>query len=71
MIRSTQGKGPVDIASRPFPPRRDFASLSVRDLLDAREAYHVYLATLENVLATAIGRYRIHRRIGTQSTRLT
>lgn len=47
-------------ATRPFPPRRDYASLSIRDLLDAREAYHVYLSTLENVVATAIGRYLIH-----------
>jgi hypothetical protein len=44
---------------RPFPPQRDFASLSVRDLLDAREAYHVHLSTLGNVVGTAIGRYRI------------
>lgn len=44
-----------------FPPRRDFASLSVKDLLDAREAYQVYLAQLENVVATAIGRYCIHQ----------
>ena len=45
---------------QPFPPGRDYASLSVRDLLDAREAYHVHLSRLENVMATAIGRYRIH-----------
>src|SRR6185295_10990733 len=42
-----------------FPPRRNFTSLSVRDLLEAREAYHVHLAHLENVIGTAIGRYRI------------
>jgi len=44
-----------------FPPRRDYSSLSVHDLLDARDAYHVYLASLEHVVATAIGRYRIHK----------
>jgi hypothetical protein len=44
-----------------FPPRRDFTSLSLKDLLDAREAYHVYLAQLDNVVATAIGRYCIHQ----------
>ncbi|HEU0176386.1 MAG TPA: hypothetical protein VFV58_19140 [Blastocatellia bacterium] len=49
-------------ASQSFPPRRDFTSLSMRDLLDAREAYHVHLSSLENVIATAIGRYRIHER---------
>ncbi len=42
-----------------FPAKRDFKSLSVRDLLDARETYHVHLAHLENVVATAIGCYRI------------
>src|SRR3954466_5209513 len=47
---------------RVFPPRRDYASLSIKDLLDAREAYHVYLSSLDNVLATAIGRYYIHEK---------
>lgn len=42
-----------------FPPDRDFSSLSVRDLLEAREAYHLHLAHLEHVVGTAIGRYRI------------
>ena len=44
-----------------FPPKRDFSSLSIKDLLDAREAYHVQLSSLENVVATAIGRYLIRR----------
>src|SRR5262245_53064200 len=43
-----------------LPPRRDYSSLSLRDLLEAREAFHVFLSTLDNVTATAIGRYRIH-----------
>lgn len=42
-----------------FPPARDFSSLSVRDLLEARDTYHLHLAHLENVVATAIGRFRI------------
>ena len=42
-----------------FPGKRDFKSLSIYDLLQAREAYHVHLAHLENVVATAIGLYRI------------
>jgi hypothetical protein len=46
----------------PFPPRRDFSSLSLRDLLEARDAYHVHLSHLENVVATAVGRYLIHER---------
>src|SRR5215475_3562002 len=48
------------VPSRIFPPRRDYASLSIKDLLDAREAYHVHLSILNNVVATAIGRYCIH-----------
>lgn len=42
-----------------FPPRRNFSSLSLKDLLEAREAYHVHLTHLQNVIGTAIGRYRI------------
>lgn len=41
------------------PYTRRYASLSITDLLDAREAAHVYLTQLENVFATAIGLYRI------------
>jgi hypothetical protein len=55
---------PAQTSKKPapvFPPRRDFASLSVQDLLEAREAYHIYLASLENVVATAIGRYLIRQ----------
>lgn len=44
-----------------FPPQSDLKSLSIRDLLEAREAYHVHFAHLENVIATAIGYYRIRR----------
>ncbi len=44
------------VTSAIFPPRRDFTFLSIKDLLGAREAYHVYLASLENVVAPAIGR---------------
>ena len=49
-------------APRPFPPPRDFSSLSVADLIEAREAHHIQLASLDNVVATAIGRYLIHER---------
>src|SRR5262245_6487803 len=41
------------------PAARPYASLSVKDLLEARDAYHVYLCHLDNVFATAIGRYFI------------
>lgn len=42
-----------------FPPKRDFSSLSLLDLLQARQAHHVQLSTLDNVIATAVGRYLI------------
>src|SRR5688572_25846137 len=34
--------------ARSFPPPRDYSSLSIRDLLDARDAYHVHLSSLQN-----------------------
>lgn len=36
-----------------------FEQLSLRDLLEARDLYHVFLMNHPNVVATAIGRYRI------------
>src|SRR4051812_22604519 len=41
--------------------QRNFHALSLRDLLDARDHYHVHLAHLENVVATAVGRKRFRR----------
>src|SRR5262245_2770440 len=43
------------------PSKRDFPSLSIRTLLEAREAYHVHLSALERVIGTAIGRFLIRR----------
>lgn len=54
---ATLARNPIGRAT--FPPRRDFTSLSVQDLLEAREAHHVQLSSLDNVIATAIGRYLI------------
>jgi len=46
--------------NRDFDPNaRSFSSLSIKDLLDARDAYHVHLCHLDNVFATAIGRFLI------------
>ena len=39
--------------------KREFGSLSILDLIEARDAYHMHLTHLESVVATAIGRYRI------------
>ena len=43
-------------------PDNPFNQLSLRDLLDARDQYHIHLMQHPNVVATAIGRYRIRRR---------
>jgi hypothetical protein len=44
-----------------YTPRYDFSSLSVQQLLIVRDAWNIHLAHMENVIATAIGRYRIRR----------
>jgi hypothetical protein len=40
---------------------RNFASLSTRDLLEARDLYHWHLIHKPNVVGTAIGLYRIRK----------
>ena len=37
----------------------DFRSLGVKDLLDARDQFHVHLAHKPNVFSTAVGLYLI------------
>jgi hypothetical protein len=44
-----------------YRPANSFDQLSLRDLLDARDQYHVHLMQHPNVVATAIGRYRIRK----------
>ncbi len=39
-----------------------FSTLTLEDLLEARDLYHVHLTKKENVVATAIGRYRIRKK---------
>lgn len=51
---------PADLPPR-FRSRPDYHSLSVRDLVDARDAYHIHLSNKEHVVATAIGLYRIRK----------
>jgi hypothetical protein len=40
---------------------RNYASLSTRDLLDARDQYHWHLINKQNVIGTAISLYRIRK----------
>src|SRR6185295_5691299 len=44
-----------------FNSTRGYSSLSLKDLLEAREQYHFHLMNKDNVVATAIGYYRIRR----------
>lgn len=46
-----------------FPLNDDtkFSALSLRDLLDAREQFHVHLINKANVVGTAVGRYLIRK----------
>ena len=39
----------------------DFNHLSVKDLVEARDIFHVHLINKSNVIATAIGRYRVRK----------
>jgi hypothetical protein len=45
-----------------FLKNQKFHSASLKDLLEARENYHIHLSHLENVVGTAIGKYRIRRK---------
>ena len=42
-------------------PVNNYDYLSLKDLLDAQDLYHVHLMRHPNVIATALGRYRIRR----------
>src|SRR5262249_26962518 len=44
-----------------YRPANAFDQLTLRDLLEARDLYHVQLMQHPNVVATAIGRYRIRK----------
>jgi hypothetical protein len=45
----------MDILSSKF----NFNSLSIKDLIEARDLFHVHLINKRNVIATAVGRYRV------------
>jgi hypothetical protein len=45
----------------PLSPAKDFASLSLLDLLYARDLFHVHLMNKQNVVATAVGRYLVRK----------
>ena len=44
-----------------FTSKFDFNHLSVKDLVEARDMFHVHLINKSNVIATAIGRYRVRK----------
>ena len=45
-----------------YRPAHSYDQLSLRDLLDARDQYHIHLMHHRNVVATAIGLYRIRQK---------
>ncbi|HEY7246758.1 MAG TPA: hypothetical protein VH678_23030 [Xanthobacteraceae bacterium] len=47
--------------SDPLSIQTEFNLLSLRDLLSAREYFHLHLTHKPNVVATAVGRYRIRK----------
>jgi hypothetical protein len=49
------------VMSNLFSGNKDFHALSLKDLLEARDFYHVHLMNKENVVATAVGRYLIRK----------
>ncbi|UPK24290.1 hypothetical protein [Bradyrhizobium sp. 195] len=51
---------PIDL-SKFHTDDNDFAHLSLKNLIDARELFHIHLMRHPNVVATAIGRYRIRK----------
>lgn len=52
------------MTSRSFRSEQSYDQLSLRDLLDARDQYHIHLMRQPNVLATAVGLYRIRVKDG-------
>ena len=46
---------------KPVDNGPNFHHLSVKDLVEARDLFHVHLMNKRNVVATAIGRYRIRK----------
>src|SRR5215831_2880673 len=50
---------PISSASALLDTEKDFSMLSLRDLVAARDAYHLHLMEKRHVVATAVGRYLI------------
>jgi hypothetical protein len=55
-------RAPAHLPSKSSLFANDFHSLGLRDLLDARDQFHVHLAHKANVFATAVGRYLIREK---------
>src|SRR5258707_745085 len=56
---------PVDIRQgekmSPLSAQQNFQSLSLKDLLEARDLYHWHLSNKANVVGTAVGLYLIRK----------
>jgi hypothetical protein len=64
MAKAARGRGRVrERSAKDFMAEGEkFQSLSVGDLLDARDAYHVHLSRKKNVIGTAVGKYLIRKK---------
>src|ERR1700730_3370417 len=47
--------------AKPSNGNQKFSSLSLKDLIEAREMFHVHLMNKRNVIATSVGRYRMRK----------
>jgi hypothetical protein len=61
-MSSSELKSRKDRMLQSFPPERNYMLLTLKDLIDARDHYHVHLSHLKNVVGTAVGRYLIHEK---------
>ena len=54
-------RGRRSFSPNPLQPSMDFNSLSLPDLLEARNLYHLHLTERHGIVGTAVGRYLIRR----------
>jgi len=52
-----------------FQTSSNFPSLSLKDLVEARDLFHYHLMNKKNVVATAVGLYRIRKKPDVESQR--
>src|SRR3954466_14558644 len=58
-----KNRKPSQAAGQPSTAEKTYqhTSLSLKDLIEARETFHVHLMNKRNVIATSVGRYRMRK----------